>query len=242
MTVSPSTEVVETELQALLAKAGGSYVKAYEKLVEQEASKELELAPRTDVATRKAAWRTALARKDRKTLREAYDKFRGYVAKARDNAKIIEQEPSVLATDEAEALMRQFLDLRDIEKMVKADREAIKARVFASMTEYLASKGEEHPEHVNTDIDLPNVGFRFAREGAGRKDPEINILLLQSILGEDLFNQVTTKKVTVTHSVDLDRLMGLAADPASPITLEHIRKSLSVGDWKSPSLTARPLK
>lgn len=236
------TDVVETELRTLLANSGGDYVKAYEKLVEAEASKELAVIERSNSEGRKGAWRTALAKKDRATLREAYDRLRGYVAKARSNAPIITQEPSVLTQSEARSLMEQFVDLRKIETMVKADREAIKERVIASMTESLAEQGEEFPEYVNASVDVPELGMKFCREGTGRKDPEINIIALRAALGEDLFNQVTTKQVKTTYSVDIDRLMQQAADPASPIGLEHIRKSLSVGDWKSPSFTARELK
>lgn len=233
--------LVETDLKRLLAAADGSYVNAYEKLVEQEKTKALELAPRTDKAGRKGTWAKALAKKDRKVLGPIYEKMRGYVAKARTNAAIIEQDPSVLTETEATMLMQQFLDLREIEKVVKADREAIKERVLASMTEELAEKGEDFPENVNTTVDVIDLGFKFCREGTGRKDPEINIVLLQATLGEDLFKQVTTEKVVTTYEVDLEKLMRAAADPASPVSLEAIRESLTIGGWKPPSFTARPI-
>jgi hypothetical protein len=235
----PNAEIVETELRTLLSTAGGDYVRAYEALVEQEKSKALEAAPRTTKEERKSAWRKALAKKDRAVLGPIYEKMRGYVAKARVNAAIVEQEPSVLDENQAAALMQQFLDLREIEKIVKADREAIKERVIASMTESLAAQDQDFPENTNAQLDVPELGFYFDRYGCGRKDPEVNLVMLQAELGDELFNLVTTKKVVTTFEVDIPKLMAQAQ--GNPVILEKLRRSLTVGDWKSPSFTARPL-
>jgi hypothetical protein len=240
------TELAQTsELRTLLAKAGGDYVKAYDALVEEQTSKVL-VAKRTTVEHRKIAWRNALARRDKGVLREAYNTLRGYVAKARDNAVVCAEEtPGVLDVDQAEALMSQFIDLRRIEAMVKADREAIKERVSASMTEDMAAQGEEFPEHVNASIDVPALGYRFSREGQGRKDPTLDEAKLAELLGEQLWSQVSTEEIIPEQRIrklNIPLLMQRAAqDRNEALILEHLRESLVVGGFKPGSFTIREL-
>jgi hypothetical protein len=239
--MTETTEIVATELRTLLANAGGDYVRAYDALVAAETTKVL-VAKKTTVEHRKQAWRNALAKKDKGVLATAYTVMRGYVAKARKNAPVVDAEPSVLDENEALNLMSQFIDLRNIEVMVKADREAIKERVMASMTEDLAAQGEEFPEHVNASIDVPQLGYRFAREGTGRQDPGVDEAKLAGLLGDDLWHQVTTVEIIPERKVrKLDIGLVMEAARQDPSILEKLRNSLKVGGWKSPSFTIRKL-
>jgi hypothetical protein len=136
--------------------------------------------------------------------------MRGYVAKVRANTDtLLEETPGVLTYEAAKKLAQQFVDMRDIEAALKTDRELIRERVFASMTEDLAAQGEEFPEYVNATIEFPELGIYFDRYGCGRTDPSLNEARLRTELGEDLWKQIATKQVvtTTTYDINHDKLM-----------------------------------
>lgn len=235
-----SKELIETDLRSYLEAQGGDYVLTYDALIEAEAKREKALAPRSTGNSRAAKWHKTLATRDKGALRAAYDRMRGYVAQVRSNTDtLLEETPGVLTYEAAKKLAQQFVDMREIEASLKTDRELIRERVFASMTEDLAAQGEEFPEHVNATIEFPELGIFFDRYGSGRTDPSLNVEALRAKLGEAVFKQVSTKVVKTTYDVDHGKLMDLAR--ANPAVLESVRSSLKQGDWKNPSLTVRNL-
>lgn len=240
-----STQIAQTEIRNLLAAAGGDYVAAYDRLVSQANENAIYEEQRSTSSARKLAWRSALARRDRGQLRKAYETMRSYVKLAKTNSDIVEQDPSVLSPAESRSLMQQFIDLRNIEVMVKADREAIKDRVFASMTEELAAKGEEFPENTNASIDVTDLGYRFDRYGAGRYNPELDEATLRESLGEDVWDKVTRLEIIPEQKIrtlDYGLLIQVAHNHPELAVLEKVRGALILGAWKKPSFTIRPLK
>lgn len=240
-----SKELIETDLRNYLAAQDGDYVLTYDALIEAERKREIAVEPKSTGNSRAAKWRKALAKRDKAALRAAYDRMRGYVAQVRANTDILlEETPGVLTYEAAKKLARQFVHMREIEAGLKTDRELIRERVFASMTEDLAAQGEDFPENVNATIEFPELGIKFDRYGCGRTDPEINEARLRTELGEEAWAKVT-KAVHIPakteYELDHDALMELARTNPELAVLEKVRSSLKQGEWKNPSLTVRNL-
>lgn len=240
----PDNQIVETELRKLIESVDGDYVAIYDKLVKKiDEMAIVELTP-TNVDARKESWRKALAKKDKGPLRKAYETMRSYVALARQNAAIIESEPSELTAPQAASLMKQFISLKSLETIAKADRDAIKRRVMAAMTEMKAAEGEQFPENVNATIDVPEEGHRFFRYGTGRQDPELDEEHLRQLLGPEVWERVTRLEVIPEQKIrTLDYGLLIQAAQADPKlgVLEKVRDALIVGGWKSPSFTIQEL-
>lgn len=236
-------QIVETELRNLLAAADGSYVAAYDQLVGEEDRRAVAKAPRTTLEHRRQMWQAAVAKLDRKMLAQMNKTLRNYMGLVRRNAEVTAAEaPRVLTAAEAHDLMVEHLDMKDIEVFVKARRDDIRRTVFGHLTESFAAAGEEHPEHVNGSLDVPELGKRFAREGTGRKDPELDEETLRRLLGEDTWALVTDTEIIPAQEVttlSIDKVMRLAK--TDPSILEKIRESLIVGEWKTPRFVVRDL-
>lgn len=235
--------IVETDLNALLEAASGDYVVAYHELVAAEDRKALvRQANGTNAETRKAAWRKALAVKDTKVLQKIRGAFRRYMLEADAVAEIATAEAHALDEVEAKAIMEQVLDGKSAKEFIEATYEQAKRLVFASLDIQFAETGEEFPEQTNGWIDVPELGKRFCREGAGRKDPELDEDKLRALVGEEVWEQITVEEVIPAQTVrklDLDLLMGKAKTRTS--LLEDLRASLKVGDWKNPRLMVRDI-
>lgn len=234
--------IVETDLVRLLESHEGNYADAYKQLVADEQARALANASRSTVESRKSAWKVAVAKLDRQRLSKASTLLGKYVANVRRNAEITASDPHVLDTGEAYDLMAELLDVKSIKEFVDARYEEIRRTVFASMTEDFAKQGEEYPEHVSGSIEVPELGKRFAREGTGRKDPQLDEDKLRKLLGDELWNQVTIEEVIPEQRVrklDIDLLMQKAR--RAPSILEHLRSALKVGDWKSPRFVVRDI-
>lgn len=245
-----SNDLIETDLRAILTAAGaegeyvsGDLVQAYETIVAEADRTERALASRNSREMRKEAWKKAMAKFDRHELAKANRVFTGFLKLVRRNVPITSvEEPTVLAATEAADLMEEFLDLMKAEEVLKARRELIKQRVNGSMTAQFAEDGEDFPDQINASIDVPEFSHRFAREGCGRKEPELDEGKLKSLIGDTLWNRVTTEVVipaVVERKVDYQALMAEARK--RPELLEHLRHSLKVGEWKSPRFVVRPL-
>lgn len=237
-----TNSLVEQDLHAILEAAGGSYVEQYEKVV-AAADQDAVQASRTSRHARKERWKKAIAKLDRKDMKLARETFINFPKLIRRNAAIVDvDEPTRLAPEEARDLMEAFLEMMRVEEIAKATREQYKLRVSEAMTAQFAEEGEDYPEYVNASIDVPELGYRFSREGCGRKDPELDTDKLASLLGPSLWERVTTEEVIpaqVVRKVDFAALMEQARH--NPVVLEHLRAALKVGQWKSPRFQVRPL-
>lgn len=193
-----------------------------------------------NVETRKAAINKALAEANKKAVADHFKAFKNVPAQAQAIAAFApEASERGLDSDEAVVAMRQVLDIKLAKEMADASYEAVKALVFNSMNLAFAEQGEEFPEHTNGQIDVPELGKRFCREGAGRKDASIDMDKLAAIVGEDVFNQITAEKVTVERVVDEDALA--AAINANPALMEQVRAAVKPGDWKTPRFWVRDI-
>ncbi|ACH62149.1 hypothetical protein MYRNA_180 [Mycobacterium phage Myrna] len=228
-----TNSLIEQDLKTILANADGSYVEQYEAIVKAEDSKAV-AATRSSRESRTARWKAALAKMDRKDIAVVNKSFQTFIRKLKDASPILSvEEPTRIALAEANQLMGIWEEMVRIEDTAKATREQIKARVSGAMTAEFAEEGEEYPEQINASIDAPEYGKRFARQGCGRKDPELDEKKLAKLLGEKLWKQVSTEEVVVKRNVDIEALM--AAAQKDPEILEKLRASLKVGEWKSPS-------
>ena len=228
-----TNSLIEQDLKAVLAAADGNYVEQYEALVKAEDSKAV-VATKSSRESRTARWKAALAKMDRKDIAVVNKTFQSFVRKLKSASPILSvDEPTRIAEAEANELMGIWEDMVRIEDTAKATREQIKARVSGAMTAEFAEDGDEYPEQINASIDAPEYGKRFARQGCGRKDPELDEKKLAKLLGEDLWKRVSTEEVVVKRNVDISLLMAAAQN--DPAILEKLRASLKVGEWKSPS-------
>jgi hypothetical protein len=193
-----------------------------------------------NVETRKAAIRKALADANKKAVADHLKAFKNVPAQAQAIAAFApEAAERGLDEDEAVVVMRQVLDIKLAKEMADAAYEAAKALVFGSMNLAFAEDGEEFPEHTNGVIDVPELGKRFCREGAGRKDANIDLAALAELVGEEVFAKITAEKVTVTRVIDEDALA--AAVNETPELLEQVRAAVKPGDWKTPRLWVRDI-
>jgi hypothetical protein len=99
--------------------------------------------------------------------------------------------------------------------------------------------GEEFPEHANGFIDVPELGKRFCREGAGRKEATVDFKALRAAVGDELFAEITREKIEIKY--ELNEATLAAAVLANPDLLEQVRETVVPGDWKSPRLMVRDI-
>ncbi len=98
-------------------------------------------------------------------------------------------------------------------------------------------EGVPDPENVNGDLEVPALGKRFARQGAGYGDPKVDEKGLRAKIGNEKWEAVcelvevpaTTKKV-----FSLKKFMDLAR--ADVALLDSLTECLVPGSMKSPSL------
>lgn len=228
----------ESDLKSILAAHGDQYVLAYDAIKEQVA-KEARTSRVVSRSARVEAFKAAVAKRDRGALAKANKLFSGYMRKVRGNAELSEKidEPRVLSLPEATSLMDEMLDLKQGKDYLAAREEDIKSLVFEHLTEQFAAAGEENPHLVNGSIDIPSLGYRFSREGAGPGEPKLNEQALRAFVGEDTWAKVSTQ--VTTEVLDMGKLLAEATH--RPELLEHLRRSLKVGDDKLGRLNVRPL-
>lgn len=228
--------------RALAAVAGGDYVSAFDRVLADVAEQALGRAPRSTVATRKAAFQAALEKSERPMLRGIYERMRSFMAVARKNTTITSAAPHELDAAEAKDLMVELLDTKVVKEFIDARYDQIRNTVFASITETFAAQKREHPEHLAGSLEVPELGKRFSKEAVGRTDPSVDEERLRELLGEQLWSEVTVEEVvpaTTVRRLDHEALMKLAA--RQPVVMEHLRESVTPGQWKTPRLFVRDI-
>lgn len=234
-----TSNLVETDIRAILATADGNYVAAYDQIV-GEVDKEQRSNQIVNRKARVEAFKAGIAENPRKTIAAMNKLFTDLPKKVRKNAALSENdEPRQLTVVEASNLMDEILAIKKAKDDLTAREEEIKRLAFGHMTEQFAADGEDFPEHVNGSIDVPEHSHRFAREGAGRKDPSLDEKVLRSLVGDVVWAQISDREVEITETVNIGKLMARAAH--EPALLESVRRALKVGEWKSSRLNVRPL-
>lgn len=233
-----NTDLVETDVRTILAEAGGNYVAAYDRIVEAEDNQ----ARSTHIVSRSARverFKDAVATLDRGIMAKANRTFKSYLQLVRKNAPLITGEPHVLTIPESETLMDEALAIKDAQDVLTARWETIKEHVFGHLDEQFAAEGDEAPHLVNGSLDVESRGHRFAREGAGRKEPKLDENALRALLPHEVWTRIVDVQVVRTETVSIPKLMAEAQ--RDPSILEQLRRSLKVGEDKKARLNVRPL-
>jgi hypothetical protein len=138
-------------------------------------------------------------------------------------------------------LMSQCLGQRDIGEFVEVVRGKIKEIAFAHIDAALESDGVEDPANTNGYLEVPALGKKFCKEGAGFSDPSINEGELYGLLPEAVRDAVFVTKEVVKVERQLDLQLLFAAVEADPNLMTAIASSLSEGSAKTPKLVVRDL-
>lgn len=189
----------------------------------------------SNVETRKAEITKALAANQKKAVAEHLKALKNLAGQAAELAAVDSEEVAVhgLSDEEAVLAMRQYLDIKMAKELADASYDVVKELVFQTMNTAFAE--EEFPEHTNGYVDVPDLGKRFCREGAGRKEAEFDLDKLRAVLGDELFDKITVAKVT--YKVDEVALSNVIH--ANPALMEELRDTVKPGDWKTPRLMVR---
>jgi hypothetical protein len=241
----PNTNALAvTDLMAILDKVEGENAFIQSVLAEADAQA-LEIQKKgSNSDTRKAALRTAVAKASKKDLAPVAKALSEYKALAHLVSAIAANKDAVDILDENEAtiVMEQVLSGKLLEEFVKATYETAKSLVFTSLDNGFAEAGEEFPEHTNGSIDVPALGKRFVREGAGRKPAILVEADLRDAVGDDVWEEITSEEVIPEQRVRvLDEAKLIAATTANPALLEQVRAAVKAGDWKTPRLMIRDI-
>lgn len=240
MSEAKGGELAETEVSRLLKGAGGSYVRAFDKLVEQ-AEREVARKPRSTVSERQKQWRDTLAKMDRQGLAAIRRRMAGYVALVKGHDLAFSEQPRLLDRQEQVRLMDEYLAFRDIDDFLKVRREWIREVVNAHITESLAAEVEggepvhPHPEHMNGRVEVPEMGKAFVREACGPRDPRLDEDKLRQLLGEDAWQEVCELK----YEFSPERLMKLAE--RDPSVLEKVKDCFVDAGWKPGRFIVRDI-
>lgn len=227
------------DLAALLARDESGFVA---NIVAAEADRALQTEKQgNNVTIRKAAITKAMTNADRKAvanyltaLKDLPTAFKAVAGRA---GAISEDG----ATEEdAVLLMKLVTSIKLVEEMAKAGYDLGKELVWRTMD--IAFADEEFPEHTNGVIDVPEMGKRFCREGAGRQDSSLDEDKLRDLVGEEVWERITREEVIPATTVrKLDEQALIAATHENPALLEAVRESVKVGNWKSPRLWVRDI-
>jgi hypothetical protein len=233
----PTTALSTDEIVALLKKHDKNVVKNILKQVDTAAALEKR---GNNVELRKAAMQKAVAESNSVAIAEftaATDKIVPLGQElAADSDEII---AGGLNEEQVVTAMNLFLSVKLATEGADAMKDMVRNMVFRSMDLAAAEEGEEFPEHTNMVMDVPEIGKRFCREGAGRKDAEFDMDKLRAAVGDEVFFAITAEKVEVTRVVD-DQALSVAI-LANPQLMEQMRDAVKPGDWKSARLMVRDI-
>ena len=144
-----------------------------------------------------------------------------------------------LDTEQAFQAMQAYVSGKLVVETQASIQDLVKSLVYRSMDLSMAEQGEEFPEQTNAVLDVPELGKRFSREGAGRKAATFDLEALRAAVGDEVFEKITAEKVVVTREVDEAALT--AAVLADPSLLETVRDAVVPGDWKTTRLIVRDI-
>jgi hypothetical protein len=211
----------------------------------EHAQREVVKVERTTVAQRKERYAAMLdeyqaGEGDPKALVEFDQIAKGIVDEILGN--VLPDEPRVLSAEEAKALMQEYLHIRQLTETFAAREKARRAAIFADMDARLLAEGIQDPQNHNATLEVPELGYKFCREGAGYNDPSLDEDKLRALLGEEVWSQVCDEREVPAHTelvFNGDKLLDLATkDPAVMLALED---SLKPGSPKTPRLRPREM-
>lgn len=191
-----------------------------------------------NIEVRKAAILKALSTKNDLALAEITEAYNEHLNLSDEVAEFAPEAGEVgLNADQAVSAMRLLLAGKVVSESERAVYELVRNLVFATLD--IGFADEESPENTNGFLDVPELGKRFCREMAGRKDPKIDFDALRVLVGDEVFEMVTVEKVTVTREINDAALAKFGL--ANPAVLEGLRDIVQPGDWKTPRLMVRDI-
>lgn len=195
----------------------------------------------TTIEARKNEWKSVVDSFDIDRLLAIQDEMDSFV----DKMKVLDKRDSTeidLTTEEAKSLMVEYLSSKNISEFLEARQSMVKEVVFQVIEERLREEGVEDPKNTNGEIVVPELGKAFKKEGAGLKDPSLDVAKLKEILG-DRMKEITTVKIIPerrVEEIDEDLLVELAAN--DPSVMEAIKQAAVPGKPKSARFTVRDTK
>lgn len=195
----------------------------------------------TTIEARKNEWKSVVDSFDIDRLLAIQDEMDSFV----DKMKVLDKRDSTeidLTTEEAKNLMVEYLSSKNISEFLEARQSMVKEIVFQVIEERLREEGAEDPKNTNGEIVVPELGKAFKKEGAGLKDPSLDVAKLKEILG-DRMKEITTVKIIPekrVEEIDEDLLVELAAN--DPSVMEAIKQAAVPGKPKSARFTVRDTK
>lgn len=195
----------------------------------------------TTIEARKNEWKSVVDSFDIDRLLAIQGEMDSFV----DKMKVLDKRDSNeidLTTEEAKSLMVEYLSSKNIAEFLEARQSMVKEIVFRVIEEKLREDGVEDPKNTNGEIAVPELGKVFKKEGAGLKDPSLDVAKLKEILG-DRMKEITTVKVIPekrVEEIDEDLLVELAAN--DPEVMAAIKESAVSGGPKSPKFIVRNIK
>jgi len=228
------TQIVNRDDLLAYIAAGGSYTDALSRVLGDEDKKVAAKNKKSTVASRKAELAKAVSEYDVEVLMDLQVKMQNYVDSI---VRLSMDSPRSLTHQEALELMVEHEDYRKINEFLAARREAIRTLVFASIDAENAAKGLD-PDSHGGQILVPELGKKFAKEGAGYKPPSLDVNALRLMLGPEDAAKVFEEEVIPAQTVQVlseEKLMQLAAE--KPDVMETIRAALIPGAVKTPRFT-----
>lgn len=195
----------------------------------------------TTIEARKNEWKSVVESFDIDRLLAIQDEMDSFV----DKMKVLDKRDSTeidLTTEEAKSLMVEYLSSKNISEFLEARQSMVREVVFQVIEERLREEGVEDPKNTNGEIVVPELGKAFKKEGAGLKDPSLDVAKLKEILG-DRMKEITTVKIIPerrVEEIDEDLLVELAAN--DPSVMEAIKQAAVPGKPKSARFTVRDTK
>jgi hypothetical protein len=202
---------------------------------------------RTTVASRKLQMRQALEGYDVDKLLTLQNTMSAFVDLITESSLIKEGEEVVLDGKRAQELMARYLEQREIDEFMGTVKDLIRETVYAHLDAVLAAEGAKDPENTNGTLEVPELGRKFSREGAGYKDPSLDEARLQELLGDrwdDVCDDIDIpEQIIPAHqekSLSVEKAMKLGRK--DPAVMEILRACIIPGTPKTPRLWVRNMK
>ena len=196
---------------------------------------------RSTIEIRKNEWQEVVESFDIEKLLAIQSEMDSFV----DKMKVIANRDSTdidLTDEEAKSLMVEYLSSKNISEFLDARKSMVRTMVFKVIEERLRKAGVDDPENQSGEIEVPELGKRFCKEGAGYGDPTLDVAKLKELLGDKIQDITVTKIIPEkrVEEIDEDLLIELAQSDDS--VMEAVKESLVAGKPKTPRLNIRPMK
>lgn len=190
-------------------------------------------------ADRQAALAAAFKDKDLQRLKDIQENLGGMVLRILDNV-IDPEEMGLLDEDQLAALMKERLDQKDLEALLKLRYALIRTRLFNHFTADAKIKGLPEPEWEPAEVEVPSLGRKFVRQG-GRAKNIIDLNKLREAMGDDWETVLHTQIIPEHVEYTLDEKKLLKAVAKNPKLMETVRDCVVVGERTVQSFHERKI-